>query len=324
MISDILNTHPDILSLSEFFSMQSTRGLLPGELSGAAYWKQLPRQTRFVRRVMTPENAPNEFLYRPEMGRFPIDNVPPLLASVLPHLSDEPDVLFNKLSETVPGQPRQSVERHHAMLFDRLKDLCGGRIWVERTGMSIMYVRLLPRLFPDAKYIMMYRDGRNVALSFQAFKPIRPMIWNWMWSRKIGPNLLDLDYPSGRSRRLRFNERFLAPAPLVNWMLNNPPPLEECAAFWSKATLQSLPEFALLAPEQRMVLSFEALTADPRSELARLITFLEADAEHGWLDEASTIPRQLEPRWKRLDLEQQDNLATWTQEAREAVDQMCH
>ena len=322
MLSDILNTHPDILSLSEFFSMQGTRGLLPGRLSGARYWKQLSRQSRYVRRVMTPETAPNEFLYRPHMGRFPIDNVPPLLASVLPHLSDEPDKLFDTLAETVPRQPRQPVERHHAMLFDRLKELCGGRIWVERTGMSIMYARLLPKLFPGAKFIMMYRDGRDVVLSFQAFKPIRPMIWGWIWSRKIGPNLLDLDTPSGRSRRLRFNEMFFTPAPLVRWMLNTPPPLEECAAFWSEATLQSLPEFAALPPERRMFLSFKALTTEPGVELARLTDFLGVASEKAWLDEASAIPRRIESRWKRLPPDQQSGLSAWTEEAREAVDHM--
>ncbi len=270
--------------------------------------------------MMTPENAPNEFLYRPGMGRFPIDNVPPLLASPLPHLSDDPDTLFDELSKTVPDHPKQTVERHHAMLFERLRELCGGKVWVERTGMSIMYVRLLPKLFPAAKHIMMYRDGRDVVLSFQAFKPIRPMIWNWKWFGKTGPSLLDLDSPAGRSRYFRFSDRFFAPKPLVKWMLNNPPPLETCAEFWSHATLQSLPEFANIPGDQRTFLSFEALTAKPRSELTRLVDFLGVNLDEAWLERTSTIPRQLEPRWKKLDLEQQSDLSAWTREARHAVD----
>ena len=66
---------------------------------------------------MTPENAPSEFLYRPAMGRIPINNVPPLLASTLPHISEDPDAVFEALSNTVPYQPKQSVEEHHSMLF---------------------------------------------------------------------------------------------------------------------------------------------------------------------------------------------------------------
>ncbi len=302
--------------------MQGTRGLLPGKLSGWSYWKRLSRPTKSVRLIMTPENAPNEFLYRTGMGRFPIDNVPPLLASALPHLSDNPDALFDEVAKTVPSQPKQTVEAHHSMLFKRLMELCGGRVWVERTGMSIMYARLLPKLFPAAKYIIMYRDGRDVVLSFQAFKPIRPMIWNWTWFRKIGPNLLDLDYPSGRNRRLRFNERFFGPALLVKWMLNNPPPLKACAEFWSHATLQSLPEFDVLAPERRTFLRFETLTADPHSELTRLIEFLDIDIDGKWLERASRIPKRLEPRWTTLDTERQKNLTAWTEEARDAVDRM--
>ena len=321
MLSDILNTHPDILSLSEFFSMQGEGALLPGRISGRTYWRRLSHQTKSMRLMMTPENAPNEFLYRPGMGRFPIDNVPPLLASTLPHLSEDPDTLFDTLAETVPDQPKQTVEHHHSMLFERLKELCGGRVWVERTGMSIMYARLMPKLFPAAKYIMMYRDGRDVVLSFQAFKPIRPMIWNWTWFRKIGPNILDLDYPTARSRRLRFNDRFFGPDVLVKWMLNTAPPLKTCAEFWSQATLQSLPEFEKIPASRRTFLRFETLTSEPRSELVRLMRFLDVDVDEAWLDRSAAIPQALEPRWKRLDREQQQELSAWTEDARDAVDQ---
>lgn len=320
MLSNTLKTHPDILSLSEFFAMQGTRGLLPGKLSGAAYWKRLSSQTKSVRLMMTPENAPNEFLYRAGMGRFPIDNVPPVLASTLPHLSDDPDALFDELAKSIPSQPRQTVECHHAMLFERLKELCGGQVWIERTGMSIMYARLLPQLFPKAKYVMMYRDGRDVALSFQAFKPIRPMIWNWKWSRRTGPSLLNLDYPSGRSRYLRIAERFFGPPPLVKWMLNTPPPLRTCAEFWSQATLQSLPEFDLIPANQRTFLRFEALTQNPNAELTRLLRFLDIEADPAWLKQAVTIPKRLAPRWKTLELQEQNQLSAWTEEARSAIE----
>lgn len=38
-------------------------------------------------------------------------------------------------------------------------------------------------------------------------------------------------------------------------------------------------------------MSFEALTADPRSELTRLMDFLGVGVESEWLDGASAIPR---------------------------------
>ncbi len=319
LVSEILKTHPDILSLSEFLAFQGTRALLPGPVSGATYWTRLSRQTRLMRRVMTAQTAPNEFLYPRVQGRFPIDNVPPVLATTLPHLSDDPDRLFDDLSTVVPRQPRQSMAAHHAMLFDRLMALCGGRIWVERSGMSLMYARHLPRLFPAAKIAMLYRDGRNVALSLQAFQPARLGIWTWAWLRRFGLNPIDPEWPVGRSPRLAFNERWMAPLLPLGWMLRTPPPLKACAGFWSALTLNALPEVLRLPADRRYLFSFERLTDDPHGEIARLMAFLGVDAAPGWLESAARLPQRLEPRWTRLDAGTRRDLTAWTQEARAAV-----
>ena len=320
MVSEILNLHPDVLSVSEFIAMQGTRSLLPGKISGAAYWKQLSKQTPAMRLMLTPETALREFLYRTEMGRFPIDDVPPLLAGTLPMLSDDPDALFDALATTVPNQPRQAVEAHHEMAFERLMELCGGRVWVERSGLSLRFARVLPRLFPAAKFVMLYRDGRDVALSLRAFKPVRGTIWMWSWFRKLGADPIDLEHPIGRSRNMRLREQVSGPAPLIRWMLNHPPPLKACAEFWSDLTLRTLPEFLALPSERRHVVRYEDLTAEPRAALLELAKFLAVETPEDWLAKAVRIPKTLEPRWKRLEPAVQKDLTDWTAEAREAVD----
>ncbi|WOE75069.1 sulfotransferase [Alterisphingorhabdus coralli] len=319
MLSNILNLHPDILSLFEFFSTQGVRSLLPGKISGKRYWQQLSTQTRSMRVMFTAKTAPSEFLYREGMGRFPIDNLPPLLVSTLPHISDNPQKLFDELARIVPRFPDQTIEAHHDRLFRTLQERLGRKIWVERTGLSQMYVKLLPRLFPEAKFILLYRDGRDVALSMQAFKPIRPAIWNWKWSGRFGPNPIDLDNPAGRSRHLRFNDRVFAVKPLVRWMVDTPPSLEDCAGFWSELMLTSIPEFLSLAEDRRHYLEYTRLVDDPKHELDRLAYFLEVEPDKTWLDAASAIPKRLEPRWKRLDADMQAKLSDWTAEAREAT-----
>lgn len=319
MLSDILNLHPDILSLSEFFSMQGAKSLLPGTISGRQYWKQLSTQTRSMRVMFTPDTAPREFLYREDMGRFSIDNVPPLMVSALPHLSDDPQTLFDKLAQIVPGFPVQTIEKHHAMLFRTLQEKLGRKIWVERTGLSQMYAKLLPGLFPGAKFILLYRDGRDVSLSMQAFKPIRPAIWNWKWSRRFGRSPIDIDDPAGRSRYLRFNDMLFGVKPLVRWMVNTPPSLKDCAGFWSDLMLSSIPEFLSLPTESRHYLEYERLVENPETELRHMIRFLDADPDPDWLIAAAAIPRRLEPRWKRLDAETRTRLCNWTAEARDAA-----
>lgn len=319
MLSGILNAHPDILSLSEFLTYLGPRALLPGQITGTAYWKRLSRQTCYFRKTMTPDTAPHEFLYNRVGGRYPVTNVPPLLATTLPHLSDDPDSLFDALAESVPFQPRQTMEAHHAALFDCLRERCGGRIWVERSGLSLVYARAIPQRFPLAKIVFLSRDGRDVALSYQAFPPARPIIWNWIAFRKFGFNPIDMDRPLGRSRLLAFYEKVFTPVSPIGWMLRTPPPLKACAAFWSEMILAAMPEIAALPTARRHVLGFERLTSEPRAEIDRLVRFFGVAAPADWLDAAARIPVARPPSWKRLPPDQQHELSDWTAQARAAI-----
>ena len=117
LVSDILNLHHDILSISEFIASNGLDSLLRGKVTGASYWNRLSKASPILRMMITPETMPNEFLYRSDTGRFPIHNVPPILKMTLPHLSNNPDNLFDSLSNTIPNQPKQSTQAHHAMFF---------------------------------------------------------------------------------------------------------------------------------------------------------------------------------------------------------------
>ena len=57
MISDVLNLHPMILSLSEFFSTLGPRALFRNRLSGKATWRLCSRQNPALRlaRACAPE-----------------------------------------------------------------------------------------------------------------------------------------------------------------------------------------------------------------------------------------------------------------------------
>lgn len=320
MLSETLNLHPGLLSVSEFLTMIGTRSLLPGRFSARAYWRLLSRRTAYMRRAVTPDTAPREFLYRPEMGRFTADNLPPIAITTLPHLTTTPDALFDALAERVLAHPRQTIEAHHAAAFETLKALCGGDVWVERSGASLIQARVLMTLFPAAKFVLMHRDGRDVALSLRAFPPARPMIWSWKWLSGWGPDFLDLDAPGGRSRWVAWTERYFSRIAPVDWMLRTPPPLSACAGFWSDLTLRTLPEFARLPPDRRHFLRYEQLTHDPHHEFVRLARFLGVDAPPEWLSRAARIPQARPPRWQSLDAETRRAISLQTEEARAALD----
>lgn len=294
--------------------------MLPGRLSGPMYWQQLSQLTKTARLALTPENSPNEFLYNFDKGRFTAGNVPPVLIATLPHLSDDPDAIFDKLAETVCQFPTQTVEQHHAMLFEQLTNMFGRSAWIERSGMSISYIRLLPNLFPHSKIVLMYRDGRDVVLSYRKFPAIWPMIWTWYWSQKLGFNLLNPKTPIGRSKWLAFNETFFVSKALLRWMLSTPPSIEVCAAFWSQTTLQSLAEYKALPKNKKIFLRFETLISTPEKELTALTGFLAVEAKPDWMKKAADIPKSIEPRWKKLGQQDLVLLENVTSVARKAVE----
>ena len=319
MLSDILASHPEIASLSEFFTFLGTRSLLPGRVSGARYWQRLSRQTPLYRQLFTAETAPREFLYAGRGRRFPHDNVPPILATTLPHLTDRPDALFDALARTVPLQPRQTMPDHHRALFAHLARETGARLWVERSGLSLMQARVLRQGFPEAKFVFLHRDGRDVALSLRDFIPARLIVWSWYLFRKLGANPIAISAPTGASRKLWLFERLFTPVFPIARALATPPPLAACAGFWSEMVLSALPEYHALPPERRMLLGYETLCADPAREIARLVRFLGAEPSPRWLANAARVPERRPPRWQSLPPADRHALSQATESARAAL-----
>ena len=198
--------------------------------------------------------------------------------------------------------------------------MTGGRIWVERSGGSFRFARLLPKLFPQAKFVFLYRYGRDVALSAQKFAAQWPMIRIWTLLRHFGFDPLNGDHPAGRSRMLAVQEAYLSRLIPLRWSVTYPPSLKACAQFWSAMTLRGLNEFMKIPAERRHILHYEQLTTAPAEEIAKLIDFLGVDAPPDWLTQASRLPEQRPPRWEGLPDEEQRALSDWTAEARSAVD----
>ena len=71
------------------------------------------------------------------------------------------------------GRPRASLAEQYLFLFDWLCGRLGRRVWVERSGGSLLFGRRLMGLFPEARVVHIHRDGRDTALSMSqhpAFK----------------------------------------------------------------------------------------------------------------------------------------------------------
>lgn len=82
--------------------------------------------------------------------------------------------------------------------------------WGDKTPMYMQSLRLLERLFPDARYVHLIRDGRDAALSFLAM-PRGIMTETWMQPRSTADFACQWRTEVAAARRLgaRVGERYL-------------------------------------------------------------------------------------------------------------------
>src|SRR5258708_7822124 len=97
MLSNMLRLNPGILSLSEFFSLLMPGPLPAGGLDAAAGWGLLSEPWVFFRRLSRLGPRVREFLYVPGPGSgfTAAAGIPPVLVTALPHLSGDPEGLYD-------------------------------------------------------------------------------------------------------------------------------------------------------------------------------------------------------------------------------------
>lgn len=167
-LSAMLNLHPRILSLSEFFSFTGIAPFAWRNPDGRRIWRALAAQPRRMRLMLAEPY--DELLYdfdRPG-ARYTRADIPPILCTALPHIAGDPEDaenLFERLRPAVLARSRQPAADHYRALFEWLRDALGRDIWIERSGASLLFASTLIRAFPDARFIHLYRDGREAALS---------------------------------------------------------------------------------------------------------------------------------------------------------------
>jgi hypothetical protein len=99
------------------------------------------------------------------------------------------------------------------ILMDAIARKQGMGRWAESTPLHMLYLPTIKKLIPDALIIHIIRDGRDVAVSLNKIKWIRPFSWDrerslvvaglfWKWivgkgrkyGREMGPDYLEVHY----------------------------------------------------------------------------------------------------------------------------------
>jgi hypothetical protein len=294
MVSDLLNRHPRILGLSEFFVPLGPDAFAWPRPDGRRMWRVLTEQSAGLRAMLKDGHVVDEGLYRHDQAgaRYRPATMPPVIAVTLPHLSPDPEGLLDALEPRVTARPSLPLADQYRALFGDLAELTGRRdVWVERSGGTLMHAAKLLRLFPEARVVHVFRDGRDTALSMEKHYNFRILLGAILRCRRLG---IDVRRSFRADRGTRFDVLLQR---LVFSVLDMDrtaalPTLEDFGAFWSDLVEIGEDLFQALPPDRLHRVRFEDLQANPRDHLTDLIRFIDPSLEsQDWLDAVSTVPR---------------------------------
>ncbi len=311
MLSNMVRRHPDILSVSEFLTSLASRALRGGRMTGEAVFRRLDTLSPAGRALLDNGLFIDEFLYRlgPD-ARYRADEVPAIMCATLPHLSDDPERLWDDLAAALRSRGEDSLAAHYSFVFEWLADHFGKRAWVERSGASLLFVPELDRLFPGARFVHVFRDGRDTAMSMHGHHFFRLRIEAAELLRMVG---LDPFHPAnwlGTSPWMPFFERWRFRFFSADRYKRANIRLTSAGWFWSRMIERGTEYLNAVPADRVLTMRFESIVASPEEEMSRFISFVGAGfADAGWLREVSTLPRPRTPSWTRLSPEQHARLA---------------
>ncbi|MGK5732518.1 sulfotransferase family protein [Streptomyces sp. URMC 124] len=285
-LSRIVNAHPHVLSLNEFMASVGDTAFPEGKLTGEEFWQPLARPVPRYERLIRSGLPLPEFLYTRRPGRYASETtgIPALSLMVLPHLTDDPDALLDELRESVVGWPERTAAEHHLALFGLLCARFGRAAVVERSGYSTRWIPQLRAAFPHARFVHLFRDGPDCALSMSRHVGFRTIcLLREIKARAGVEDLADLTDEHVRA---------LPPdlAPLLEdrfdpaLVRDRDLPLRGFGTLWSDLVIQGIAFLGPLPEGRRTTLAYEDLLDAPREELTRLAAFAGVDPLPQWLD----------------------------------------
>jgi len=308
-MSNLVHLHPEMTSISEFFACLEPRAFILREPDGKQFWKLLSTVWPGVRKALTAENCPDEFVYPLENGLFDNEHLPPILRVTLPFLFDDPDRVYFELKPVIEARPKAPLAEHYRFLFDWLSAKTGRPVWIERSGASLSMVRAVHNHFPRAKLVHVYRDGRDVALSINNHPGVRAFAHNWVRFRKIGIDLMRKPFELSSNRLIACAEPLAQHIVNLDKQLVTPLPLKDIGAFWSAMVEIGMDHLDKVPAEQKFDIRYEELVREPVDHLREFIRFVDRGLEcEDWLYRAAQMPRSGRSNWTDLPRADQDEL----------------
>lgn len=169
------------------------------------------------------------------------------------HRLELPEARVREIGASAPTYA-SFVER----IFDELARVRGKPLAGDKTPDYVRAIKLLSRLFPQARFVHIVRDGRDVTLS----------LLDWARIHRRGPARLPL------------------------W---DEEPVAACAQWWSGMLERGRRDGARLGPDRYLEIRYEDLTTEPADTLHRIAAFLRLPFAEEMLSYHEDQPRLRRP-----------------------------
>ncbi|WP_328771872.1 sulfotransferase [Streptomyces sp. NBC_00286] len=293
LLSHILHRHPEVLGVGEFFAVLKaaarTFQVPAEEMDGRRLWDLLTTASPEIDGLIESGLKPPEmsYPYAPDgAGRFtPSGGVPLICHLLLPVLTDAPDTLFDRLAAEVPAWPRRPAAEQYRAFFAHLAGLLGRRAVVECSAGSLLLVGQLQTLFPDARFVHLYRDGPDCALSMSRHPAFRREVL--ALQARAAARDVGLATASLREIEDAMPDRFrglLTPPYDARRFSRCPLPLDTFGrGYWAGMVCLGLEMLDAVPARLHSSLSYEELLTEPDHALTRLAGSLGLTAPPAWL-----------------------------------------
>lgn len=311
MLSNMVRMHPDLLSVSEFFTSLTSKAFRGKTMTGEAVFQRLNTLSPSGRALLANGLFVEEFLYPlgPD-ARYRPEEVPPVMCATLPHLTDDHERLWDRLAGALRSRGEASLAAHYRFTFEWLAERFGKKAWVERSGASLLFVPELDRLFAGARFVHVHRDGRDTAMSMHKHHFFRLRIQAAEVMRKVG---LDPFHPAnwlGTSPWMPFFERWRFRFFSADRYRRTRIRLTSAGWFWSRMIERGSAYLEALPRDRVLALRFESILESPKKEMSRFIDFVGPEfSDARWLEEIRALPRRRPPNRARLSPEEHARLA---------------
>jgi LPS sulfotransferase NodH len=202
----------------------------------------------------------------------------------------EPYVLQNATRMYLAGEwdearTQRFLRRTYRWLL-RLR-LAGSARLVDKTPSHVFVMDLLAATFPDARFLVATRDGRDVAVSLAERSWLRGV---WAAARQR--------YPSGELQG-PFAPYFIEPERREEFERTSD--LHRAIWVWRRHTEAGLAAADRLGADRCLEVRYESLLTDPSGQADRIATFLGLDApvqRHPFVEEVQAIRGTSAGRWR--------------------------